>query len=88
MLFLHRNKDIFAWLHEDIPGVDLSMAEHQLNIDRRYLPVWQKKRRFAPEQNKIVGDGIDKLLETNAIKPCQYLYWLSNLVVVKNKNGK
>ena len=27
-------------------------------------------------------------MEIDAIKPCQYLKWLSNVVVVKKKNGK
>ena len=88
MVFLCKNKDIFAWSHRDIPGIDPSMAEHQLNIDKRYLPVWQKKRRFALERNKIISDEIDRLLETDAIEPYHYPNWLSNLVVVKKKNGK
>ena len=49
MTFLCKNKDVFAWSHRDIPGVDLEMAMHNLNIDPKYLPVRQKKRRFAPE---------------------------------------
>ena len=28
MMFLQKNKDIFAWSYKDIPGVDLSMAEY------------------------------------------------------------
>ena len=40
ILFLRRNKDIFSWSHRDILGVDPLMAEHQLNIDPRYPPVW------------------------------------------------
>ena len=49
IMFLHKNKDVFAWSHKDIPIVDPSMAEHRLNIDPRYPPVRQKKRRFDPE---------------------------------------
>ena len=30
---LKKNKDIFAWLHKDIPGVNPEEAEHCLNID-------------------------------------------------------
>ena len=49
MTFLRDNRNIFAWSHKDIPGVDPSMAVHQLNIDPRYPPGRQKKRRFALE---------------------------------------
>ena len=31
---------------------------------------------------------MDRLLEIDAIKPCRYPEWLSNVVVVKKKNGK
>ena len=88
MAFLRKNKDVFAWSHRDIPGVDPEMAMHSLNIDPKFPPVRQKKRRFAPERNKIVSDEVDRLLETDAIEPCHYPDWLSNVVVVKKKNGK
>lgn len=86
--FLKENKDVFAWSHKDIPRIDPSVAEHKLNIDPRHLPVRQKKKRFAPERNKIVSEEVDRLLEINAIEPCQYPNWLSNMVVVKKKNEK
>ena len=86
--FLNENNDALAWSHKDIPRIDPSMAEHKLNIDPKYPPVRQKKRRFAPERNKIVSDEVDRLLETDTIKPCQYPDWLSNVVVVKKKNDK
>jgi len=86
--FLCKNKDIFAWSHRDIPRVDPSMAEHKLNIDPRYPLVKQKKRRFALERNKIVSNEKDRLLEMDAIEPCEHPNWLSNVVVVEKKNGK
>ena len=43
---------------------------------------------FAPERNKVISDEVDRLLEINAIELGQYLRWLSNVVVVKKKNGK
>jgi len=67
--FMCKNKDVFAWSHKDIPGVDLEMAVHSLNIDPKYQPVRQKKQRFAPERNKTVSDEVDRLLETDAIEP-------------------
>jgi len=58
-----------------------------LNIDPSHPLVRQKQRRFAPERNKVISDEVDMLLEIDAIEPCQYLEWLSNLVVVEKKNG-
>ena len=39
---LKNNKDIFAWSHKDIPGVNPEEAEHCLNIDLSHPPVGQK----------------------------------------------
>ena len=31
--FLSKNQDIFAWSHEDMPGIDLSVIVHRLNVN-------------------------------------------------------
>ena len=31
--FLKRNQDIFAWSHEDMPGIDLSVIVHRLHVN-------------------------------------------------------
>ena len=31
--FLKQNLDIFAWTHEDMPGIDNKVIEHKLNVD-------------------------------------------------------
>jgi hypothetical protein len=33
VLFLQKNKDVFAWSAKDLTGVDRSFIEHKLNID-------------------------------------------------------
>jgi hypothetical protein len=50
--FLKKNLDVFAWSHEDMPGIDPAIISHRLNIDPAAKPVKQKKRNFAPERNK------------------------------------
>ena len=37
--FLRRNQDIFGWSHEDMPGIDLSVIVHRLNVNPDSLPV-------------------------------------------------
>ena len=37
--FLKRNQDIFAWSHEDMPGIDLSVIVHRLNVNPDFPPV-------------------------------------------------
>jgi hypothetical protein len=31
--FLKCNSDVFAWSHEDMPGIDSSIIVHKLNVD-------------------------------------------------------
>jgi hypothetical protein len=37
--FLKDNKDVFAWSHEDILGIDPSIISHKLNVDPSLRPI-------------------------------------------------
>ena len=37
--FLKQNLDVFAWTHEDMPGIDNEVIEHKLNFDPTKKPV-------------------------------------------------
>ena len=50
--FLRINQDVFAWSHEDMPGIDSSIIVHRLNVNPAFLPIRQKKRVFAQKQTK------------------------------------
>ena len=50
--FLRMNQDIFAWSHEDMPGIDPSVIVHRLHVNPDSPPVRQKKRVFAQERDK------------------------------------
>ena len=41
--FLKENQDVFAWSHEDMPGIDPSVMVHKLNVSTSFPPVHQKK---------------------------------------------
>jgi hypothetical protein len=86
--FLKKNKDVFAWSHEDMPGIDPSIISHKLNIDPRLRPIKQKRRVFAPERNNAIMEEVDKLLTANFIREVFYPDWLANVVMVKKANGK
>ena len=47
MTFLRDNQDVFAWSYEDMPGIDLSVMVHKLNVSPSFPPIRQKKRFFA-----------------------------------------
>ena len=41
--FLMMNQDVFAWSHEDMPGIDPSVIVHRLNVNLASSPIRQKK---------------------------------------------
>ena len=41
--FLKMNQDVFAWSHEDMPGIDPSVIVHRLNVNLASSPIRQKK---------------------------------------------
>ena len=49
MTFLRSNLDVFAWSHEDMPGIDPSVMVHRLNLLPSFPPIRQKKRVFVPK---------------------------------------
>ena len=56
--FLKKNIDVFAWSHEDMPGIDPSVINHRLNICPSFKPVRQKKRVFALKRDNAVKDEV------------------------------
>jgi len=61
--FLRDHLDVFAWGHDEMPGVDPSIIEHRLNVDRNCRPVKQRRRSFAPERNQAIADEVQKLIK-------------------------
>ena len=45
--FLRENQNVFAWSHEDMPEIDLSVMMHRLNVSHSFPPIRQKKLVFA-----------------------------------------
>uniref|UniRef100_A0A2N9G6F7 Uncharacterized protein n=1 Tax=Fagus sylvatica TaxID=28930 RepID=A0A2N9G6F7_FAGSY len=86
--FLKDNKDVFAWSHEDMPGINPSIISHKLNVDPSLRPIKQKRRVFAPERNNAIMEEVDKLLAANFIREVFYPDWLANVVMVKKSTGK
>ena len=80
-------KDYFAWSYKEMPGLDPSVAEHELSIYSDFKPVKQTQRRMRPELEMQVVAELDKLLDVDFIEPNMYPVWLANIVPVKKKNG-
>ena len=86
--FLKENLDVFAWSHEDTPGISPEVIQHRLNVDPERKPVQQRRRTFAPERDQAVAEEVTKLLTAGFIREVYYPEWLANVVLVKKANGK
>ena len=40
--FLKENLDVFAWSHEDMPGITSEIIQHKLNVNPDKKPVQQR----------------------------------------------
>ena len=59
--FLRKSTNIFAWSHEDMLRIDLSVITHRLNVHPSSKPVHQKKRVFASERDNVIKEEVQKL---------------------------
>ena len=87
ILLLKEFKDIFAWDYSEMPGLDPRLVAHTLNVDPEAKPVAQPAKIFYTEIEGQIIREVQKLLAVGLIKPIQHLCWLSNIVLVKTKNG-
>lgn len=62
--------------------------EHQLTTDLKVKSIQQKQRRLAPKRNKIINNEVNHLEEVGFITEVQYPEWISNITMIKKKNGK
>lgn len=65
--FLTERIDAFAWEHDDITCISTDVMAHKLNDDPNYVHVKQKRRKFAPNRNKIINEEVDRLLKVGMI---------------------
>ena len=88
--FQRENIDVFAWSHEDMPGIDPSVITHRLNVYPSSMPVRQKKKVFAPEKDDAIKEEVQKLTLEKFIREVYYPDWLANVVMVKKamENGE
>ena len=79
---------VFAWSHEDMPGISSKEIVHILNVDPDMKPVKQKRRKFSQERVEAITMEVEKLLKAQFIRKVYYPDWLANVVLVKKSNGK
>ena len=84
---LQEYRDVFAFGLEEMPGIAPTVIEHRLNVDPLHRPIVQKKRHMGPERAVATSAEVEKLLGAGFIRECQYLKWISHVVLVKKPSG-
>ena len=74
ILLLKEFRDVFAWDYNKMPGLDLGLVVHTLNVDPEAKPVAQPTRVFHTK------------IEEQIVKEMQKL--LFNIELMKKKNGQ
>jgi len=71
-----------------MPGLDLQIAMHRLNIKPDIKPVKQQQRRFHPNIMEAIEAKVHKLIACGFTREGQHPDWVANIVSVLKKNGK
>ncbi|MCO5594482.1 hypothetical protein L7F22_048513 [Adiantum nelumboides] len=86
-LFL-KFKDVFAWEHIDLKGVDPEVCQHRIPLKPGARPIRLQRYRMNPNYAKKVKEEIDNLVKAGFISEVESSDWLFPIVVVPKKNGK
>ena len=62
--------------------------EHILDVNKNHPPIKQKLRKMSKERKQVTKTEVQRLLDAGVIRPVKYPTWLSNVVLIKKKNGK
>ena len=65
-------KDVFAWNYNEMPGLNLGLVAHTLNMDPEAKPVAQPARIFHTEIEGQIVREVLKLLAARFVKPIQH----------------
>jgi hypothetical protein len=88
LAFLDKNSDIFLWPTSDLVGVNKDIIEHRLQVSPSARPKKQKLRKLSKEKVEATKAEVQRLLDVGFIREVAYPQWLSNVVIVRKKNGK
>ncbi|GAA0138665.1 hypothetical protein LIER_00367 [Lithospermum erythrorhizon] len=71
-----------------MPGLDPKVAVHHLAMKKGARPVKLGQRRFRSEFVPSIEAEVNRLIDGGFILEVLYLIWLSNIVLVRKKNGQ
>jgi hypothetical protein len=79
---------VFAWSISDLVGVSRDVIKHRLQVSPNVKPKKQKLHNMVDEKIQAAKAEVQRLLDAGIIREVAYPKWLSNVIMVKKKNGK
>ena len=79
---------VFAWSYDDLKEYETSIIYHTIPINPEEKPFRQKLRRINPMLFLVIEKEIKKLFDAKIIVTLRLSKWVSNLVLVRKKNGE
>ena len=64
--------EVLTWTYKEMPGLNPSIALHNLAVKTGVCPVKQALRRFRPELIPQIEIEVNKLIEADFIREVQY----------------
>jgi hypothetical protein len=86
--FLDKNSNMFVWSTSDLVGVNRVVIEHRLQVSPNAKPKKQKLDKMVEEKVQAAKAEVQRLLDAGFVREVAYPQWLSNVIMVKKKNGK
>jgi len=85
---LLKYKDVFAWGHQDVLGLDPNVVVHNLVVSEGVKPIKWPQQCFHSELIIPINAKVDKLIKVDFNHEVQYPTWLANIVLVRKKNDQ
>ena len=69
---LQEYNDVFAWLYQDMPGLDIDIVVHRLPLKEECAPIKQKLRRVKPKMLLKIKEELKKQLDAGFLEVSKY----------------
>ena len=69
---LREYSDVFAWLYQDMLGLNTNIVVHRLPLREECAPVKQKLRRVKPEMLLKIKEKVKKQLDARFLEESKY----------------
>ena len=79
--------DVFSWSYEEMPRIDPSIVEHEIQTYPDAKPVRQKLRPVNLRKATTVKAEVEKLLKAGFIYLIALMEWVSKPVPIDKKQG-